>query len=152
MREGSGLPPQMLASHPREESPCAWPLGDIGGAERGVKSLPWTWAPKMRIQAISLHGNRSPAVAKQPGSSLAGSGSPRDCAEVGGMPRAEPLWEWLSAVDTSLTVLHEQSHRPRGQQVPLRLHRRHGVCPHSNMPRTKHTQHSPSTCSDTHRT
>lgn len=30
-----GVPHPMLASHPLEESPCAWPLGAAGGAERG---------------------------------------------------------------------------------------------------------------------
>lgn len=126
--------PQMLASHPLEESPCAWPLGDTGGAEGGVKSLPWAWAPKMRIQAINLHGNRSPAVTKQPGSSLAGSGSPerlfRGEWNGPGWSPVETLWEWHSAMDTSLVVLHKWSH-PSGASKSHASHTRDKACVHT---------------------
>lgn len=59
-------------------------------------------------KATSLHGNRSPAVTKQPGSSLAGSGSPERLHRGGwngpGWGSVEPLWEWLRAMDTGLAV------------------------------------------------
>lgn len=124
--KGQGYHPQMLASQPLEKSPCAWSLGDTGGAEGGVESLPWAWASKMRIQAISLHGNRSPAVTKQPGSSLAGSGSPERLCRGGwngpGWSPVESLWEWQWISSALLSFIN--SHIHWGQQVPRQLHPR----------------------------
>lgn len=124
--KGQGYHPnlQMLAFQPLEESPCAWSLGDTGGAEGGVESLPWAWASKMRIQAISLHGNRSPAVTKQPGSSLAGSGSPERLCRGGwngpGWSPVESLWEWaVQWISALLSFIN--SHIDRGQHGPCQV-------------------------------